>query len=50
VPLIQGADKKRLSTRHGATSVMEYQNQGHLPSAMVKFLPLLGWLWATTVS
>src|SRR5687767_12171608 len=43
VPLILGADKKRLSKRHGATSVMEYKNQGYLPAAMVNFLALLGW-------
>jgi glutamyl-tRNA synthetase len=43
VPLILGADKKRLSKRHGATSVMEYQRQGYLPAAMVNFLALLGW-------
>ena len=43
VPLIMGADKKRLSKRHGATSVMEYERQGYLPQAMVNFLALLGW-------
>ena len=43
VPLILGADKKRLSKRHGATSVTEYQQQGYLPDAMVNFLALLGW-------
>ena len=43
VPLILGADKKRLSKRHGATSVMEYERQGYLPDAMVNFLVLLGW-------
>ncbi len=43
VPLILGADKKRLSKRHGATSVTEYQRQGYLPDAMVSFLALLGW-------
>jgi glutamyl-tRNA synthetase len=43
VPLILGPDKKRLSKRHGATSVMEYQRQGFLPEAMVNFLALLGW-------
>ena len=43
VPLILGADKKRLSKRHGATSVMEYERQGYLPQAMVNFLALLGW-------
>jgi glutamyl-tRNA synthetase len=43
VPLILGSDKKRLSKRHGATSVMEYQRQGYLPAAVVNFLALLGW-------
>jgi glutamyl-tRNA synthetase len=43
VPLILGSDKKRLSKRHGATSVMEYERQGYLPEAMVNFLSLLGW-------
>jgi glutamyl-tRNA synthetase len=43
VPLILGTDKKRLSKRHGATSVMEYQRLGYLPEAMVNFLALLGW-------
>jgi glutamyl-tRNA synthetase len=43
VPLILGPDKKRLSKRHGATSVMEYQRRGILPEAMFNFLALLGW-------
>ena len=43
VPLIMGPDKKRLSKRHGATSVMEYERQGYMPEAMVNFLALLGW-------
>ena len=43
VPLIMGPDKKRLSKRHGATSVMEYAAQGFVPEAMVNFLALLGW-------
>ena len=43
VPLILGADKKRLSKRHGATSVTEYSRQGYLPEAMMNFLALLGW-------
>ena len=42
VPLILGPDKKRLSKRHGAASVGEYE-QGYLPEAMVNFLALLGW-------
>ena len=40
VPLILGQDKKRLSNRHGATSVMEYARQGYLPEAMVNFLAI----------
>jgi glutamyl-tRNA synthetase len=43
VPLILGPDKRRLSKRHGATSVMEYERQGFLPEAMFNFLALLGW-------
>ena len=43
VPLILGTDKKRLSKRHGATSVTEYQRQGYSSEAMVNFLALLGW-------
>jgi len=43
VPLILGPDKKRLSKRHGATAVGEYETQGYLPEAMVNFLALLGW-------
>ena len=43
VPLILGPDRKRLSKRHGATSVGEYRDQGYLPEAMVNFLALLGW-------
>jgi len=43
VPLIMGPDKKRLSKRHGATSVTEYQKAGYLAEAMVNFLALLGW-------
>ncbi len=43
VPLILGPDKKRLSKRHGATAVGEYETQGYLPDAMVNFLALLGW-------
>ena len=43
VPLILGPDKKRLSKRHGATSVTEYAKQGYLPEAMFNFLALLGW-------
>lgn len=43
VPLILGSDKKRLSKRHGATSVSDFESQGYLPEAMLNFLSLLGW-------
>jgi glutamyl-tRNA synthetase len=43
VPLIMGPDKQRLSKRHGATSVTEYEKQGYIPEAMFNFLALLGW-------
>jgi glutamyl-tRNA synthetase len=43
VPLILGPDKKRLSKRHGATAVGEYDRAGYLSEAMVNFLALLGW-------
>jgi glutamyl-tRNA synthetase len=43
VPLIMGPDKKRLSKRHGATSVMEYERQGYIAEGMANFLALLGW-------
>ncbi len=43
VPMILGSDKKRLSKRHGATSVMAYQEMGYLPEAMVNYLVRLGW-------
>ena len=43
VPMILGADKARLSKRHGATSVMAYQEMGYLPEAVVNYLVRLGW-------
>ncbi|HBF11966.1 MAG TPA: glutamate--tRNA ligase [Deltaproteobacteria bacterium] len=43
VPMILGADKKRLSKRHGATSVMAYKDMGYLPEALVNYLVRLGW-------
>jgi glutamyl-tRNA synthetase len=43
VPMILGADKQRLSKRHGATSVQSYREMGYLPHAMVNFLVRLGW-------
>lgn len=41
--MILGSDGKKLSKRHGATSVEEYRDKGYLPDAMVNFLALLGW-------
>jgi glutamyl-tRNA synthetase len=43
LPMIHGMDGKKLSKRHGATAVGDYQHQGLLPSAMLNFLALLGW-------
>jgi len=43
VPMILGSDKTRLSKRHGATSVMAYQEMGFLPEALVNYLVRLGW-------
>jgi glutamyl-tRNA synthetase len=43
LPLILGNDKKRLSKRHGAVSLLEYRDMGYLPQAVLNFLALLGW-------
>ena len=43
LPMILGADKARLSKRHGATSVLAYQEMGYLPQALVNYLVRLGW-------
>ena len=43
VPMILGSDKKRLSKRHGATSVEAFKEAGFLPQAVVNYLALLGW-------
>lgn len=43
VPLILGSDKTRLSKRHGATAVGEYEKKGILPEALFNYLTLLGW-------
>ena len=43
VPMIHGKDGKKLSKRHGATAVGDYQQLGILPAAMRNFLALLGW-------
>ena len=43
LPLILGPDKKRLSKRHGATSVTHFRDKGYLSGAVVNYLALLGW-------
>jgi glutamyl-tRNA synthetase len=43
LPMIHGTDGKKLSKRHGATAVGDYQHLGLLPAAMLNFLALLGW-------
>ncbi|MBI2974351.1 MAG: glutamate--tRNA ligase [Deltaproteobacteria bacterium] len=43
LPMILGADKKRLSKRFAATSVLEYKAQGYLPEALLNYLARLGW-------
>jgi glutamyl-tRNA synthetase len=43
LPMIHGLDGKKLSKRHGATAVGDYQHYGLLPGAMLNFLALLGW-------
>jgi glutamyl-tRNA synthetase len=43
LPMIHGTDGKKLSKRHGATAVADYQHTGIVPEALVNFLALLGW-------
>ena len=43
LPLVLGADKKRLSKRHAATSLGEYKDEGYLDSAILNTLARLGW-------
>jgi glutamyl-tRNA synthetase len=43
LPMILGADKSRLSKRHGATSVLAYREMGYLPDALINYLVRLGW-------
>ena len=43
LPMILGPDKSKLSKRHGATAVTEFQDQGYLPQTMLNFMALLGW-------
>ena len=43
VPMILGPDGAKLSKRHGAVSVLEYQDEGYLPEALLNYLVRLGW-------
>lgn len=43
ISLILGKDHTKMSKRHGATSVVQYKEEGYLPEAVVNFLALLGW-------
>ena len=43
LPMILGPDRAKLSKRHGATNIKDYQRQGYLPDAVINFLTLLGW-------
>ena len=43
LPMIMGADRAKLSKRHGATAIGEYKENGFLPEALTNFMVLLGW-------
>src|SRR3546814_11015535 len=41
--MIRGPDGEKLSKRHGAVNVMQYDDDGYLPQAMINYLARLGW-------
>jgi len=43
LPMIHGPDGEKLSKRHGAVSVMQYEEDGYLPEALLNYLARLGW-------
>jgi len=43
LPMIHGPDGEKLSKRHGAVSVMQYDSDGYLPQALLNYLARLGW-------
>lgn len=43
LPMVLGPDRAKLSKRHGATSILDFREQGYLPETMANFLALLGW-------
>lgn len=48
LPIIVGADRKKLSKRHGAVAIDEFRRQGFLPEVLVNFLALCGWSYDAT--
>jgi glutamyl-tRNA synthetase len=45
LPMVMGKDGQKLSKRHGATSAVEFRNQGYLPEAIINYVTLLGWAY-----
>ncbi|MBI4673051.1 MAG: glutamate--tRNA ligase [Chloroflexi bacterium] len=45
VPVVLGPDKKKLSKRHGATSITQFRDEGYLVEALLNFMTLLGWAY-----
>ncbi len=45
MPVVLGPDKKKLSKRHGATSITQFRDEGYLEQALVNFMALLGWAY-----
>lgn len=45
MPVVLGPDKKKLSKRHGATSITQFREEGYLVEALVNFMALLGWAY-----
>lgn len=45
MPVVLGPDKRKLSKRHGATSVIQFRDEGYLVEALVNFMALLGWAY-----
>lgn len=43
LPVLVGADRAKLSKRHGAKSALEFKEEGFLPEALINFLAMLGW-------
>jgi glutamyl/glutaminyl-tRNA synthetase len=43
IPMILSSERSKLSKRHGATAVLDYQKEGYLPEAIVNFIAFLGW-------